>query len=132
MKKQWRIWEQKAASEDYAAAQKYLTLLFVVGDAKRLAKALRAAPTMEHAAKDLLRASQTHLLEKDNPHVEKELKKIKKGEKLSPIYSSVVPSGSGSPSPRAALRRADFSVRRSTFSWALAAWARSRCKRSWP
>lgn len=38
-----------------------------------------------HQAKDLLRASQTHLLDKDNPQVEAELKKIKKGKKLSPV-----------------------------------------------
>ena len=32
-----------------------------------------------------MRASQTHLLEKDNPHVAASLKKIKKGKKLSPV-----------------------------------------------
>jgi hypothetical protein len=85
MKKQWKIWQRKAASEDYAAAQKYLSLLFAVGDATRLVKALRAAPTMEYEAKDLLRASQTHLLGKDSTHVADDLKKIKKGKKLSPV-----------------------------------------------
>ena len=36
-------------------------------------------------AKDLLRASQTHLLDEDDPHVAENLKRIKKGKKLSPV-----------------------------------------------
>ena len=78
------IWEAKAASQDYAAAQKYLALLFTDLEVKRLVKSLRTAPTMEYEAKDLLRASQTHLLEKDSPHVAEDLRKIKKGKKLDP------------------------------------------------
>ena len=85
MKSKGRIWEAKAASHDYSAAEKYLTLLFSVRKAKRLAKLLRAAPTTEYAAKDILRASQTHLLEKDSPLVAEDLKKIRKGKKLSPV-----------------------------------------------
>jgi hypothetical protein len=85
MKDSYKIWERKAATQDYAAAQKYLTLLFRDVEARRLVRALRAAPTVEYAAKDLLRASQTHLLEKDSPHVADDLKKIKKGKKLSPV-----------------------------------------------
>ena len=85
MKNNYKIWERKAATQDYAAAQKYLALLFSDTEAKRLAKALRAAPTIEYEAKDLLRASQTHLLDKDSPHVADDLKKIKKGKKLSPV-----------------------------------------------
>jgi len=46
---------------------------------------LRDAPTVDYAAKDLLRASRTHLLDKDSPHVAEDLKKIKKGKKLSPV-----------------------------------------------
>jgi hypothetical protein len=85
MKNQTRIWEKKAAAQDYLAAQKYLGLLFTPAEAARIVKALRAAPTIEYAAKDLLRASQTHLLEKSSPHVAEDLKKIKKGKKLSPV-----------------------------------------------
>jgi len=85
MKNQTRIWEKKAAAQDYLAAQKYLGLLFTPAEAARIVKALRAAPTIEYAAKDLLRASQTHLLEKNSPHVAEDLKKIKKGKKLSPV-----------------------------------------------
>jgi hypothetical protein len=85
MKNKNKIWNRKAATEDYAAALKYLTLLFSDASAKSLVEALRAAPTTEYAAKDLLRASQTHLLEKDSPHVAEDLKKIKRGKKLSPV-----------------------------------------------
>ena len=85
MKNEYKIWEHKAVAEDFLAAQKYLRLLFKVADAKRLVKALKVAPTEEFAAKDLLRASQTHLLDKDSPHVADDLKKIKKGKKLSPV-----------------------------------------------
>jgi hypothetical protein len=85
MKNEAKIWEARAASEDYVAAQKYLTLLFTPQESQRLVKLLRDAPTIEYAAKDLLRASQTHLLDKDSPHVAEDLKKIKKGKKLSPV-----------------------------------------------
>jgi hypothetical protein len=85
MSKKRKIWHSSASSEDYQAAQKYLTLLFTDQVAKGLVKLLRAAPTIEYEAKDILRASQTHLLDEDNPHVAEDLKKIKKGQKLSPV-----------------------------------------------
>ena len=85
MKNKGKIWETRAAAEDYIAAQKYLALLFTDQEAKQLVKLLRDAPAIEYEAKDLLRASQTHLLDKDSPHVAEDLKKIKKGKKLSPV-----------------------------------------------
>jgi hypothetical protein len=85
MKGKGKIWERKPATEDYASAHKYLVLLFSEAEAKRLVGALRAAPTTEYEAKDLLGASQTYLLGKDDPHVAEDLKKIKKGKKLSPV-----------------------------------------------
>jgi hypothetical protein len=85
MKKKNDIWEAKAAADDYVSAQRYLTMLFPEATAKRLAKALKAAPTTEYPAKDLLRASQTHLLKTGNSNVAENLKKIKKGKKLSPV-----------------------------------------------
>jgi hypothetical protein len=85
MKDKGDIWETRAASDDYKAAEKYLTLLFSDQDAKHLVKLLRAASTAQYVAKDLLRASQTHLLGKNSPHVAEDLKKIKKGKKLSPV-----------------------------------------------
>jgi hypothetical protein len=85
MKNKDKIWEANASSEDYAAAQKYLALLFTPQESKRLMTLLRDAPTIEYAAKDLLRASQTHLLDRDNSELAEDLKKIKKGKKLSPV-----------------------------------------------
>jgi hypothetical protein len=85
MKKEKSIWQKNASAEDYVSAQKYLTLLFTAQEAKALVKQLRKAPTIEYEAKDLLRASQTHLLDDDNPQVAADLKKIRKGKKLSPV-----------------------------------------------
>jgi hypothetical protein len=84
-KKSDGIWEKHPAKEDYMAALEYLGLLFTEGDVRTIVKKLRRAPTVQHQGKDLLRASQTHLLDRDNPHVAADLKKIKKGKKLSPV-----------------------------------------------
>jgi hypothetical protein len=84
-KKRQDIWEKAPVAEDYRAAHDYLTLLFSAAETARLVRRLRAAPTIQREAKDLLRASQTHLLDADNPHVANETKKIKKGKKISPV-----------------------------------------------
>lgn len=85
VKKRGGIWDKRPAAYDFAAAHDYLTLLFSQTDSRKLVKRLRLAPTIERKGKDLLRASQTHLLERDNPHVAQDLKKIKKGVKLPPV-----------------------------------------------
>jgi len=79
------IWLAKPLSEDYRAAHDYLTLLFRHADVDLLIRQLHEARVVEHQAKDLLRASQTRLLDKDNPHVSNQLKKIKKGKQMSPV-----------------------------------------------
>jgi hypothetical protein len=79
------IWEKKPADEDYVAAHAYLSLLFSEAVTRKIVRDLRRAPTVRRQGKDLLRASQTHLLDKDDPHVAADLKKIKKGTKLSPV-----------------------------------------------
>ena len=84
-KKADSIWQSKPAGEDYKAAHDYLSLLFTEAETGKLVHRLRLAPTVFREGKDLLRASQTHLLDKDNPHVAADLKKIKKGKKLSPV-----------------------------------------------
>ena len=85
MKKKDDIWLPKPDSDDYEAAHDYLILLFSKNKVDEIVRRLKAAPTTQHQAKDLLRASQTHLLDKDNPHVAAELKKIKKGKKIAPV-----------------------------------------------
>ena len=85
MKNKHGIWESSPVSHDYSAAQDFLSLLFTQSQAAALARKLRTAPTMERQAKDLLRASRSELLARDNSHVADDLKKIKKGKKLSPV-----------------------------------------------
>ena len=53
--------------------------------AARLVVALRVAPTVLWQSKDLLRASRLAALDGDNPHVTKDLHKIKTGIALSPV-----------------------------------------------
>ena len=84
-KKVENIWLAKPLEADYRAARDYLTLLFEGRDVAALVSRLHAARVVEYQAKDLLRASQTHLLDRDNPHVANQLKKIKKGKKISPV-----------------------------------------------
>jgi hypothetical protein len=79
------IWENQPAKEDYSAAHEYLTLLFTEAETRNIVQKLRRAPTVQRQGKDLLRASQTHLLDRDDPHVAADLKRIKKGKKLSPV-----------------------------------------------
>jgi hypothetical protein len=85
MKKEKSIWLDKPLADNYQAAHDYLSLLFNEATTAKLVQRLRRAPTIQRQAKDLLRASQTHLLEPDNSHVADDLKKIKKGKKLSPV-----------------------------------------------
>ena len=84
-KKSDGIWQKHPASEDYTAAREYLSLLFTETEVRAIVEKLRRAPTVQHQGKDMLRASQTHLLNRDDPHVAADLKKIKKGKKLSPV-----------------------------------------------
>ena len=79
------IWMPKPAREDYASAQTYLGLLFRPAAIKTLVHRLRQAPTVQREAKDILRAANLPVLEKDNPHVAADLRKIEKGKKLSPV-----------------------------------------------
>lgn len=84
-KKIAHLWRERPLKEDFEAAEAYLALLFPAGETERLVTALRDAPVTRHHAKDLLRASQTHLLDEDNPHVASHLKKVKKGKQMSPV-----------------------------------------------
>ena len=77
MKNKRSVWESKPKDTDYAAAEKFLTLLFSPADARAITGNLRIASTEHDVAKDLLRASQTQLRDNDNPHVRDELKTIK-------------------------------------------------------
>ena len=85
MPKHFKLWKKKPDVKDFEAAQHYLSLLYPAPLAKRLVQALRSARTVEHIAKDLLRASALPLLSRDESHVEDDLKRIDKGKPLSPV-----------------------------------------------
>ena len=78
-------WLPEPEKHDFPAAQDYLELLFPAPRAKMLAAGLRKAITIQKKAKDILRASGLPLLPQENRHVKENLKKVKKGLKLSPI-----------------------------------------------
>lgn len=72
---------------DYQAAEDYLSLVMPPQDAARYRKLLEGAACAPDArkAKDILRASGLPLLPKGNTHVAKDLAKITKGIRLSPV-----------------------------------------------
>jgi hypothetical protein len=81
------LWGDEPDEHDYPAAADYLALLASDAQVSVIVAALKKAPVVHKKAKDLLRASQLALLPEDNPHVCRDLKKIKKGQRLSPILA---------------------------------------------
>jgi hypothetical protein len=81
------LWGEEPDEHDYPAAADYLALLAPAAQIGEIVAALKQSPVVCKKAKDLLRASQLALLPKDNVHVQRDLKKIKKGQKLSPILA---------------------------------------------
>jgi hypothetical protein len=77
-------WLKKPDEHDYPAALSYLSLVYEE-EAYGFVKRLRKAPMVEFKAKDIFRASGLSLLGVSNSHVEKDKKRVLKGEKLSPI-----------------------------------------------
>ena len=78
-------WKPDPEQHDFPAALSYLSLVATEAEAAALVEALRAAGTVRHKAKDLLRASALPLLATDNEHVRKDLEKVERGERLSPV-----------------------------------------------
>jgi hypothetical protein len=81
------LWGDEPDEHDYPAAADYLALLATAEQIGEIVAALKKAPVAHKKAKDLLRASRLALLPKDNPHVQRDLKKIKNGKRLSPILA---------------------------------------------
>ena len=79
------LWKDRPEKHDFPAALDYLTLHYEEKKARKLVRELRHAPSLRRKAKDLLRASHLPLLEKANPHVASEIRKIKEGRSLSPV-----------------------------------------------
>jgi hypothetical protein len=78
-------WTAAPAAHDYPAAAAYLGLLAGTDLVQVLTALLSQAPTVHHAAKDILRAARLELLGPEDLEVAKDLKKIGKGVELSPV-----------------------------------------------
>ncbi len=80
-----KYWLTEPETHDFPAAIDYLELLFPLPEAKQYAAKLQKATTIHKKAKDILRAARLPLLPAGNLHVNENIKKVKKGKKLSPI-----------------------------------------------
>src|ERR1017187_6071967 len=78
-------WSDAPAAQDYPEAGSYLRLLALPGTGGGLARIVAQAPTRMQGAKDILRAAGLPLLAVDDPEVAKDVKKVAKGEPLSPV-----------------------------------------------
>jgi hypothetical protein len=78
-------WKDKPEDHDYSAASDYLSLLLSASTVEELVGDLRGAPLLYRKAKDLLRASALPLLPADDAEVAKDLRKVRQGDKLSPV-----------------------------------------------
>jgi hypothetical protein len=80
-------WFDRIQDHDFAAAGEYLSLVMPPQDAERYRQLLAAAAhtIQQFKAKDILRASGLPVLPRGNVHVAKDLAKIAKGQKISPV-----------------------------------------------
>jgi hypothetical protein len=85
MSKHKLVWKKKPEAEDYEGALSFLLLIYPELTARGLLRSFRKAKTVEHAAKDLLRAAGLPLLAREDTHVEEDLARIHKGKDLPPV-----------------------------------------------
>jgi hypothetical protein len=78
-------WLDKPEDHDYPAAFSYLNLIYDDKSAVKFIDALKKARIRQFKAKDIFRASKLSLLGISNSHIENDRKRIRTGEKLSPI-----------------------------------------------
>jgi hypothetical protein len=78
-------WKDEPDEHDFPAAAAYLSLLFPQQIVTALVERLRGVEKLDRKAKDLLRASRLPLLPAGDPHVARDLKKVSRGERLSPV-----------------------------------------------
>jgi hypothetical protein len=79
------IWLKEPEVHDFPAALDFLELLFDKAQSKALTGKLKKTSTILKKAKDILRASSLPLLPEKNMHVQVDLKRVRKGKKLSPV-----------------------------------------------
>jgi len=80
-----KFWLSEPEAHDFPAAYDYLELLYSPQESKIIVNKLKKAKTIRKKAKDILRASVLPLLPKENIHVTENIRKVKKGKKLSPV-----------------------------------------------
>lgn len=86
MKKKQKIkWYKQPEEHDYPAAHSYLNLIYNPDICPGIIEKLKEAEVVHFKAKDIFRASKLSLLGVSNSHVKKNLEKIKKGKKMSPL-----------------------------------------------
>jgi hypothetical protein len=86
MAKKMKIgWLAQPEPDDYEGALSYLTLLFDAGVAREHLARLKAARTSTFWAQDILRAAQLEPLQPTDGQVERNLTKIRDGQKLAPL-----------------------------------------------
>ena len=78
-------WKDEPDEHDYPAAGDYLSLVLSPSEVGPVVERLRSAPLIRRKAKDLLRAGRLPELPADNPHVTADLRKVRKGNPLSPV-----------------------------------------------
>lgn len=78
-------WKDEPDAHDYPAAGDCLSLISDGAGVSALVGALQGSSIVRRKAKDLLRAIRLPLLAVDNPHVQGDLGKVRKEEKLSPV-----------------------------------------------
>ena len=79
-------WKDEPETQDFPAAESYLSLLIGPAAAAKLVKAMRKEKALQrYAAKDILRAAGLPLLGPDDSEVSADLEKAKLGQKLSPV-----------------------------------------------
>jgi len=79
------LWLADVEEHDYSAAESYLRIIYSDDKATGMITRLKAASIVEFKAKDIFRASTLSLLGVSNSHVERDRKKITKGDSLSPL-----------------------------------------------
>jgi hypothetical protein len=78
-------WKTDPDPHDFPAASDYLSMTLGRTDVQAVVRKLKAATLTHRMAKDLLRASRLPLLAADDHEVVRDLKKVRKGELLSPV-----------------------------------------------
>ena len=85
MSKRVAKWASRPGKTELDGALRYLSLQFPNALARRLVAKARRAASVEHVAKDVLRASRLPLLPSDERHVADNIKKIRKEKSLAPV-----------------------------------------------